>query len=117
METTMKTKPLVGALVALALALPALSTIAAETPKELLGDPAPDASAERTLSITPATKYVNVEGGQVIKFDVGGKTFTWDFDGSETVMSFDLARVAPEGLLDHSVTAYVSPNPLYLQGR
>jgi photosystem II stability/assembly factor-like uncharacterized protein len=113
----MKLKPLVSAVVALALALPALSSMAAETPRELLGDPAPDASAERTVSITPETKYVNVQGGQIVKFDVGGKTFTWDFDTAETVMSFDLNRVAPDGLLDHAITAYVSPNPLYIQGR
>jgi len=42
-----------------------------------LGDPAPAAAANRTIVITPATKYVNVEGGQTVKFVVGGKTFTW----------------------------------------
>jgi hypothetical protein len=109
----MKQKPLISAVVALALALPALSSMA-KTPLDLLGDPAPGARAQRTLTITPETKYVNVEGGQIIKFSVGDKDFTWDFDGAETVMSFDLNRVAPEGLLDHKVTAYVSPNPLYI---
>ena len=30
---------------------------------------------------------------------------------------FDLARLAPPSLLDHKVTAYVAPNPMYLRRR
>jgi hypothetical protein len=89
----------------------------AATPDELLGDPVPAAAAakdaDRTITITPDTKYVNVVGGQTVKFDVGGQTFAWDFNGADTVGSFDLNQVAPPGLLDHAVTAYVSPNPMY----
>jgi hypothetical protein len=54
---------------------------------------------------------VNVIAGQTVQFNEGGKTFTWDFDGA--VASFDLNRVAPSGVLDHAVTAYVSPNPIF----
>jgi hypothetical protein len=108
----MKTKLLVPAVLASALSLTALSSIAA-VPLKLLGDPAPDTAAERTIRITPDTKYVNVDGGQVVRFDVGGRTFTWNFDTAQTVTSFDLNRVAPPGLLDHVVRAYVAPNPLY----
>ena len=107
----MKTTSLIPTVLALTLSLSALSSMAA-TPLKLLGDPAPAAVADRTITITPDTKYVNVEGGQTVKFDVGGKTFAWDFDGPVT--SFDLNRVAPPDLLDHMVTAYVSPNPLYM---
>ena len=107
----MKTKSLIPTVLALTLSLSALSSMAA-TPLNLLGDPAPAAVADRTITITPDTKYVNVQGGQTVKFDVGGKTFAWDFDGPVT--SFDLNRVAPPDLLDHMVTAYVSPNPLYM---
>ena len=107
----MKTKSLIPTVLALTLSLSALSSMAA-TPLNLLGDPAPAAAADRTITITPDTKYVNVQGGQTVKFDVGGKTFAWDFDGPVT--SFDLNRVAPPDLLDHMVTAYVSPNPLYM---
>jgi hypothetical protein len=108
----MKTISLVRAVLALTLSLTALSSTAT-TRLDLLGDPAPDTAAERTIRITPDTKYVNVTGGQVVKFDVGGKTFTWHFDGPETVWAFDLNQVAPSGLLDHVVTAYISPNPIY----
>ena len=107
----MKTKSLIPTVLALTLSLSALSSMAA-TPLKLLGDPAPAAAADRTITITPDTKYVNVQGGQTVKFDVGGKTFAWDFDGPVT--SFDLNRVAPPDLLDHMVTAYVSPNPLHM---
>jgi hypothetical protein len=108
----MKTKSTV---LALTLSVTALSSMAAP-PLDLLGDPAPQGAAERTIAITPDTKYVNVTGGQVVEFDVGGKTFTWDFDGAANVTSFDLNRVAPSGMLDHAVTAYVAPNPLYAGG-
>ena len=107
----MKTKSLIPTVLALTLSLSALSSMAA-TPLNLLGDPAPAAVADRTITITPDTKYVNVQGGQTVKFDVGGKTFAWDFDGPVT--SFDLTRIAPPDLLDHTVTAYVSPNPLHM---
>jgi hypothetical protein len=105
-------KTIIPAVVALTLSLSALSSMAA-TPDELLGDTAPATAANRTITIAPDTKYVNVQGGQTVKFNVGGQTFTWDFDGPDTVWAFDLNRVTPPGLLDHTVTAYVSPNPLY----
>jgi hypothetical protein len=110
MEYTMKTKLLVPAALALTLSLSALSSMAA-TPQNLLGETVPATAADRTITIAPDTSYVNVQGGQIVKFDVGGKTFAWDFDGP--VEAFDLNRITPPGLLDHTVTAYVSPNPLY----
>lgn len=110
----MKTKLLVPAVLALTLSLPAFSSIAATPPPlDLLGDPVPPAAADTTITITPDTHYVNVQKGQVVKFDVGGKTFAWDFDSAVTVESFDLNRVAPPGMLDHEVTAYIAPNVQY----
>lgn len=108
----MNTKSLIPTVLAGTLSLATFSSIAA-TPRGLLGDAAPDTAAERTIKITPDTRYVNVTGGQVVKFDVGGKTFTWHFDGPETLWAFDLNKVAPPGLLDHKVMAYISPNPIY----
>ena len=103
------------AALAMSLSLPAMSSMAA-TNSNLLGDSAPATAASRTIAITPDTKYVNVEGGQIVTFDVGGKTFTWDFDGAEDVTSFELNQVAPPDMLDHPVKAYVSPNPLFIGG-
>jgi hypothetical protein len=109
----MKTKLLVPAVVAVMLSLPAVSSMA-EARLDLLGDPAPPTAAQRTITITPSTKYVNVEGGEIVRFVVGGQTFAWNFDTASSVMAFDLNRIAPPGALDHKVTAYISPNPLYL---
>ena len=107
----MHRKSLVSTVLSLTLSLSALPSIAA-TPVTLLGDPAPASTGERSLTITPDTRYVNVIGGQTVNFDVGGKTFTWTFDGP--IESFNLNQVTPPGLLDHVVKAYVSPNPIYM---
>jgi hypothetical protein len=109
----MKTKSLIPAALALTLLLSASASMA-EQPVNLLGDAEPATAANRTVTIAPDTKYVNVQGGQTVKFDVDGKSFAWNFSGPSTVSSFDLNRVAPPGLLDHNVTVYIAPNPLYL---
>lgn len=80
---------------------------------DLLGDPAPLTAATRTILIASDTAYVNVTGGEVVKFVVGDKSFAWNFDAEQYLGHFDLSQVAPPGVLDHSVSAYVSPNPLY----
>jgi hypothetical protein len=109
----MKTKSLFPAVLAMALSLPVLSATAA-TNTDLLGESVPAAAADQTIRITPDTKYVNVEGGQIVKFEVGSKTFAWSFDGP--VAAFDLSQVAPPSVLDHSVMVYQAPNPLYSGG-
>ena len=106
----MKSKTL-SAVLAASLSLPALSSMAAVN-RDLLGETAPALASGRTIEITPDTRYVNVQGGQTVTFDVGGQSFTWVFDGPYAT-GFDLNRVMPPGLLDHPVTAFVSPNPLY----
>ena len=83
------------------------------TPIEFLGEAAAPPAATRTIVIGPHTRWVNVTGGDIVKFVVGEKTFAWNFDVAEGVSSFDLNRVAPPGTLDHTVVAYVAPNPLY----
>ncbi|HEV7914189.1 MAG TPA: CzcE family metal-binding protein [Albitalea sp.] len=81
----------------------------AAVPVKLLGDPATSAQAQRTIVITPETRYVNVTEGEVVTFVENGQAFTWDFD-SGAISSFALNRVAPDGVLDHPVTAYVARN-------
>jgi len=79
-----------------------------------LGTPLHEASAGRTITLDTGTKWVNVTGGETVKFVAGGKSFSWNFDtyGSDPV--FDLNRIAPEGILSgRPVTVYVSPDPLY----
>jgi hypothetical protein len=83
---------------------------------DLYGQSAPVAAAERTIVITPTTKHVNVEGGQIVKFVADGKEFGWNFNTAASVHSFDLNEVAPAGALNHQVRAYISPDPKYIGG-
>jgi hypothetical protein len=78
---------------------------------DLLGTPAPQEAAARTILIGPDTRHVNVVRNEVIRFNVGGKLFAWSFDGPLQVNSIDLNRVAPPGLLNRPVIAYISPDP------
>ncbi|RJG08064.1 hypothetical protein D3870_13390 [Noviherbaspirillum cavernae] len=89
---------------------------AMEPPVKLLGDPAPASSGTRTIVITPDTRHVNVTGGEVVNFAVGDKMFTWSFFVAAGISSFDLNRIAPPGMLDHVVTAYVARDPRYIGG-
>ena|SRR5690606_6398789 len=100
-----------AALIAAAL----LVTGCASSPRvELYGNPAPSVAAQRSIVITPETRWVNVEGGEVINFVVGDQMFAWDFYIASTVDHFDLNLVAPPGLLQQRVTAYITPDPRYL---
>ena len=100
---------------------PAESTEPGATPDrrepalDLLGGPGSPSMVTRTIVIKAETRYVNVTGGEVIRFEVGDKSFVWNFNGQRS--SFDLARVAPTSTLDHKVTAYVAPNPMYPRRR
>src|SRR5258705_8341423 len=53
----------------------------------------------RVITITPETKWVNVNQGEDVKFvDVAtGQSFVWNFDTTNPM--FDLATVAPSGAL------------------
>lgn len=64
--------------------------------------------------IHPGTRHINIQGGDSVRFMVDGRTFAWQFNVARTIDSFDLREVAPPGLLDHPVIAYVSPDPKYL---
>ena len=90
----------------------ALAPALAEQRIDLLGD-AVAAPIGRPVRIGAATRYVNVEGGEVIRFDVNGKSFSWSFSGPLAVTSFNLMRIAPPGTLDHDVMVYIAPNPNY----
>ena len=84
-----------------------------ETPRRiaLYGDLAPVTAAGTSIVIRPDTRFVNVTGGDITRFVVGDKAFAWNFDGPLEITSFDLRTVAPPGMLDHSVVAYIAPNP------
>lgn len=98
----------------LAVALNACAPVDYRTRVDLLGDPAPLSAATRTVVIKPATRYVNVTGGEIVRFVAGDKSFAWNFDGALSAAAFALNLTAPPGVLDHEVMAYVAPNPFYI---
>lgn len=80
-----------------------------------LGSPVHDASVDRIIALDAGTRWVNVTGGEVVKFVAGGKSFSWSFDTYGTAPVFDLGRIAPEGTLSgRPVKVYVAPDPLYI---
>ena len=69
---------------------------------------------QRSITIRPNTKYVNVNAGEIVRFvdQASGKSFIWKFGGvtrDDGGYSFDLATVAPRGIVNGAVTAYVGP--------
>jgi hypothetical protein len=98
----------VTALVLGATSLAADATSAAK----FVGEPAPAASANRTIYLDSATPWVNVTQGETVKFVADGHEFTVAFDG--VAESVNLQRFAPAGLLNHRVNAYVAVNPFNL---
>lgn len=110
----MNTKLLLPLVTALSLAA-AGSAFASVTQEQLRGVAVPDQTpADQVIVLTDATHHVNVTGGSTVRFVVGDRAFTWNFqNGTANVIPFDLELIAPKGLLTHPVTAYVADNPLY----
>jgi heavy-metal resistance protein CzcE len=104
-------KPIHAAVAALALGSTALAANAATNPKFIAELTSP-ASVTRTIVIGPDTRWVNVTQGERVKFVVSGQEFAIAFDGAAEPVN--LMRVAPAGMLDHRVNAYVTDNPLNL---
>lgn len=93
-----------------------LAACASPSPAAFIGDPAPVSAATQTIVIQPDTRWVNVTGGDIVKFVANGKEFAWSFNVGSGTSVFELNRVAPPGTLDHKVTAYVAPDPKYIGG-
>jgi hypothetical protein len=85
-----------------------------------MGEVVPLSGATRTIPIDAKTRHVNVTAHETVKFEVNGSAFAIVFSGSPATTSafvpsaFDLNQLAPAGVLDHKVTAYVAPDPLYI---
>lgn len=78
------------------------------------GTPVHDGSVDRTIEIHGGTKWVNVTGGETIRFVVDDKGFSWYFDVRSNDPTFKLDKIAPAGILGtRSITVYVKPDPLY----
>ena len=79
---------------------------------DLWGSPAPAEAATTTIVITPQTRFVNLIGGNIVRFVVGDKSFTWSFDGAYFPAAIDISKVS-NGLLQRPFIAYVEANPMY----
>jgi hypothetical protein len=100
-------KLLIPAVAALTLSAASISAFAL-TSSDVYGEPAAaDAAYDRTVVVTPQTKYINVTHGEIVNLKIGGKDVAWNFDGMAG-QSFDLAKIAPEA--DHNVRVYVETN-------
>ena len=89
-----------------ALTLSAASVSAfALTPGDMYGEAASgDYTADRTIVITPQTKYINVAHGEIVNLKVGDKEIAWNFDGVAG-RPFELSNITPE--LSQKVMVYV----------
>jgi len=119
MENVMKPKLVVLTVVAMTLGFVNLSA-SAFMPGSPMGEVVPLSGAMRTIPINAKTKYVNVTAHETVKFVANGNAFAINFSGSSATTfafvpsAFDLDQLAPTGVLDHKVTAYVAPDPLYI---
>ena len=92
------------------------------TPASPMGEVVPLSDAMRTIAIDAKTKYVNVTAHETVKFVSNGSAFAITFNGSPATTFafvpsvFDLNQLAPAGVLNHRVTVYVAPDPLYISG-
>ena len=63
-------------------------------------------SSARTVNVGSSTKNLNVERGEIVTINAGGKSITWKFDTRyQGPSSFPLSKVIPEA---SGVTVYVS---------
>jgi hypothetical protein len=121
MENVMKPKLVVLTVTAMTLGFLNLSA-SAFTPGSPMGEVVALSGAMRTIPIDAKTKYVNVTAHETVKFVANGNAFAINFSGSSATTFafvpsvFDLNQLAPAGVLDHKVTVYVAPDPLYISG-
>jgi hypothetical protein len=60
--------------------------------------------------IDSSTRWVNVNGGDVIRFIANGQSFDHRFHSYTHSHVYDLGKIAPAGALNRSVKVYVSPD-------
>ncbi len=89
-----------------------LSACAADN-SSLLGQSEPSGYATKTVVIGADTSFVNIDRGDVVKFIIGDKSFSWSFATPGSISEVTLNEVAPAGMLDHTVKVYIKRIPIY----
>ncbi len=94
----------------------AMASTAFANPNDLYGEPVESTAATKVINVDHDTSYVNVTGGDVVKFVIRGNEYTWDFDTASNVGEVDLNALLPAGTLHHVVKVYVARDPTYSGG-
>ncbi len=102
----MKTIPLALVAMTLAASLPGRS----QDMRMFLGSPVPVSPNQRGIVLNADTRWVNVSQGEEVRFVAGNTQFSWKFDGPGA-RPVDLQQVAPPGILNRPVIAYVAGSP------
>jgi hypothetical protein len=95
-------------MIAAATVLTAFSTHVVMAKPSLVPSVGSAEDADKMVVIKDTTKYVNVFESETVLFKVGDKQFAIKFDGVN--LTYDLAQLAPAGMLNHKVKIYVGPN-------
>ena len=103
----MKTLQTFGSTIALTAAL------ALAAPLLIANTTASGASVDRTIVIDSNTRWVNVNGGDVIRFVANGQTFDYRFNSYTHSKVYDLGKIAPAGALNRSLKVYVTADGRY----
>lgn len=80
------------------------------------GTAATESVTGRIIRITPTTKFVHVDNGEAVTFEVKGKRFGWHVYTYPNVGEFRLRQIAPAGVDVDAVRVIVAPNPIYFGG-
>ena len=108
---------LIAKTLAIVLTAAALSPTAAlahhkgEYIRDPLGSAVAAAAATRTIDVSDDTRSINVDQGEIVRFNVHGKTFAWQFDTLREG-PIDLSAIAPAGVNVAGVRVYVAANPI-----
>jgi hypothetical protein len=78
------------------------------------GSAAAAQGADTQVTVTPETKWVNVNNGETVQFLVSGKTFAWHFDTFQNSPILNLSAIAPPDVNVGKVKVFVAPDPLYM---
>lgn len=75
------------------------------------GGAAPTGTADYKLVVTPEKKWLNVNNGDTVEFDVGSKEFTWHFDTLHDHVALPLSTIAPAGFDAGAARIFVGRDP------
>lgn len=70
-------------------------------------------AVDKVVKVDASTRWFNVTDGQTVRFDVDGKSFTFNFATWPGDQQVDLSTIAPKDMVVPNVRVYIAPNPLY----